>query len=111
MAPDTVPTSDPSAPGVSAGLDGSQHAEDSEDQTAKIAAKAATFVPLSLRGEAPEVLGAVMPTARQYVARARPGDPDEVRRFMGAVAELLAERINRSPSRPSGHAALCGGRA
>ena len=64
-----------------------------------------------LRGEAPEVLGAVMPTARQYVARARPGDPDEVRRFMGAVAELLAERINRSPSRPSGHAALCGGRA
>ena len=82
-----------------------------EDQAAKIASKVATFGPLSLRGEAPEVLEAVMPTARQYAARVRPGDPDEVRRFMGAVAELLAERINRSPSRPSGHAALCGGRA
>ena len=82
-----------------------------EDQAAKIASQVATFVPLSLRGEAPEVLAAAMPAARQHVARARPGDPDEVRRFMGAVAELLAERINRCPSRPSRHAALCGGRA
>ena len=34
-----------------------------------------------------------MPAARQHVARARPGDPDEVRRFMRPVAELLVERI------------------
>ena len=64
-----------------------------EDQAAKIASKIATFVPRSLRGEAPEVLEAAMPTARQYVARARPGDPDEVRRFMRTVAELLVSCV------------------
>ena len=93
MEPTAVPPSSPSAAGISAEPDGSQHTEDSENQAAKIGAKIATFVPLSLRGEALEVLGAVMPTARQYVARAKPGDLHEVRRFMRAVAELLVERV------------------
>ena len=64
-----------------------------EDQAAKIAEKTATFVPLSLRSEAPEVLEAAMPTARQHVARAKPGDPHEVRRFMRPVAELLVSCV------------------
>ena len=43
-----------------------------EDQATQIAAKTATFVALSLRSEAPEVLEAVMPTDRRHVARANP---------------------------------------
>ena len=77
-----------------------------EDQAARIAARVVTFVALALRSEALDV----WPTARQYVERAKPGYPDEVRRFMGAVAGPQAERINRSRSRSSRGAALCGGR-
>ena len=67
--------------------------DDAEGQAAKIAEKIATFIPVNLRSEAPEVLAEVMPTARQYVARIKPRDLDEVRRFMRTVAGLLVERI------------------
>ena len=64
-----------------------------EGLTAEIAAKIETFVPLSLRGEDPGLLGVVMPAARHHVTKAGPGDPHEARRFVRAVAELLVERV------------------
>ena len=91
MEPTAASPSDPSAPRTGARPNRPQHTEDSE--AANIAAKIATFVPLSMRSEDPEVLEAVMPTARHYVTRAKPGDPDEVRRFMRPVVGLLVRRI------------------
>lgn len=92
MKPTTaVSTSDPSGPGAGAHPDAPQHTED--PQAASTAAKIATFVPMSLRGEDREVLEAVMPTARQYVTAAKPANPDQVRRFMRPVAGLLVSRV------------------
>lgn len=64
-----------------------------DDTQAAAVEKIDTFVPMSLRAEPPEVIEAVMPTVRDYVARAKPRDPDEVRRFMRPVAELMVECI------------------
>ena len=83
--------SDPSAPGAGVGPNRPQHTEDSN--AARTAAKVATFVPRLHRDEDPEVLDAVMPTARQYVTAAKPRDPREVRRFMRPVVGLLVSRI------------------
>ena len=67
------------------------------DQAARTAeataAKISNFVPMSLRGEDAEVVAAVMPTARRYVATSEPTDPTQARRFLRSVADLLAERI------------------
>ena len=69
-----------------------------EDHAAKAAEKLATFVPDCLQGEDRAVIDVVMAKARKYVALAKPGDPDEVRRFMRPMTAYLLHAVKNYES-------------
>ena len=68
-----------------------------KDQASQAREKPAKFVPDGLNGVDRADRDVVLPIARKYVAPAKPGDPDEVRRFMRPMAAYVLARRQELP--------------